>query len=136
MLVIKVTAPVEPHYIGFQLSNLWFEGPDQQNFVSSLSGHQLPVGGDGSRYYVIASKDPGVQGWVATTGLTEGTHAMRFVFRNDPVAAKLPRTEAFHIKLSELASILPADTPRVTPEQRRKQIAIRQAHIKKRWRGF
>lgn len=135
-LVIKVTAPVEPHYVGFQLGTLWFEGPDQQNYVSSLSGHQSPVTKDGSRYYIVSAKDPGLQGWVSTTGFLEGHHAMRFIFRKDPPKEQMPSTEAFHVKLNNLASVLPADIPTVSPEQRKAEIAIRQSHIKRRWRGF
>lgn len=134
-LIVKVTAPVEPHYIGFQLNNLWFEGPDQQNYVSSLSGHQLPVASDGSRYYIVAHRDPGVQGWVDTTGLEKGTHAMRFLFRKDPPEAQMPRAEATLVKFAAIANHIPADTPRVTAEQRRAEIAVRQSHIKMRWRG-
>jgi hypothetical protein len=134
-LIVKVTAPEEPHYIGFQLNNLWFEGPDQQNFTSSLSGHQLPVSSDGSRYYVIAHQDPGVQGWVDTTGLQKGTHAMRFIFRDDPPAARMPTAEATLTTLSDLSARLPPDIVRVSPEGRRRDIAVRQSHIKRRWRG-
>ena len=112
------------------------EGPDQQNYVSSLTGHQLPVASDGSRYYIIAHQDPGVQGWVDTTDLKEGFFAMRFVFREDPDTIELPSSEATLVKLSELASVLPADTPKVGAEDRAKEIAVRQAHIKKRWRAF
>ncbi|MFK7975203.1 MAG: hypothetical protein AB8C02_03660 [Halioglobus sp.] len=135
-LVVKVTAPVEPHYIGMQLGTPWFEGPDQQNHVSSLTGHQLPVASDGSRYYVISAFDPGVQGWVATTGYLYGQHAMRFIFREDPAADKMPTAEAFVVNRAQLASVLPADTPRISSEARRAEIAIRQSHIKKRWRAF
>ena len=134
-LVVKVTAPVEPHYIGFQLNNFWFEGPDQQNYTSSLSGHQLPVSSDGSRYYIIAHKDPGVQGWVDTTGLEKGLHAMRFVFRENPPAEQMPRAEATLTQLEALGDLLPEDTPKVSPEERRREIAARQSHIKMRWRG-
>lgn len=135
-LVVKVTAPVEPHYIGMQLGTLWFEGPDQQNYVSSLSGHQLPVASDGSRYYVIAMRDPGVQGWVDTTGYDYGQHALRFIFREDPAADQMPTATAQLVKLADLPQVLPADTPRVSAEQRRREIAVRQRHIKQRWRGF
>lgn len=134
-LVVKVVAPVEPHYIGFQLHTLWFEGPDQQNYTSSLSGHQLPAASDGARYYIIAHRDPGVAGWVDTTGLDSGSFGMRFIFRENPEEGDMPETRAQLVKLGDLHSILPADTPRVTPEQRREEIAIRQSHIKMRWRG-
>ena len=134
-LVIKITAPVEPHYIGFQLNNLWMEGPDQQNYVSSLSGHQLPVSSDGSRYYIIAHQDPGVEGWVSTTGLQHGFFAMRFLFKDDPDEKSLPSAEATLVKLTELATVIPKDTLTVSVKQRSIEIAIRQQHIKQRWRG-
>ena len=121
--------------IGFQLSNLWFEGPDQQNYTSSLSGHQLPVSSDGSRYYIVAHRDPGVRGWVDTTGLEKGTHSMRFIFREQPTAAELPTATVHVVDLEDLSLVLPPDTPAVSPVQRRQEIAIRQSHIKRRWRG-
>lgn len=135
-LLIKVTAPVEPHYIGLQLSNLWFEGPDQQNYVSSLNGQQLPRASDGARYFIIAHRDPGVAGWVDTTGLERGTHAMRFIFRDQPPEEQLPTIETFLVTLDELANYLPDDTPRVSSQERRAEIALRQRHIKRRWRAY
>ncbi|MCZ6828195.1 MAG: hypothetical protein O7F73_01150 [Gammaproteobacteria bacterium] len=134
-MIVKVTAPVEPHYVGFQLSNLWFEGPDQQNYVSSLTGHQLPVSSDGSRYYIVAHRDPGVAGWVDTTGLAKGSLSMRFIFRENPAAGNMPKANAQLVKLDDIHSVLPGDTPVVTPEQRKAEVAIRQSHIKMRWRG-
>ena len=134
-MIVKVTAPVEPHYVGFQLSNLWFEGPDQQNYVSSLTGHQLPVSSDGSRYYIVAHRDPGVAGWVDTTGLAKGSLSMRFIFRENPAAGNMPKANAQLVKLDDIHSVLPNDTPVVTPEQRKAEVAIRQSHIKMRWRG-
>lgn len=134
-LIVKVHAPVEPLYIGFQLNNLWFEGPDQQNYVSSLSGDQLPVASDGARYYIVAHRDPGLRGWVDTTGLEKGTHAMRFIFKRELPQEQLPTAQAWLVDFSEIGTHVPADTVRVTPEQRRLEIAQRQAHIKRRWRG-
>lgn len=133
-LLIKVTAPIEPHYVGFQLGTAWFEGPDQQNYVSSLSGQQLPVSSDGSRYYIVARKDPGYQGWVDTTGFARGTHSMRFIFKQDPDV--MPTASAKLVILGDLAQHLPKDTPTVSLVQRKAEIAIRQRHIKMRWREY
>jgi hypothetical protein len=134
-LVIKVTAPIEAHYTGFQLHTLWFEGPDQQIYTSSLSGHQLPVASDGSRYYIIASEDPGYQGWVDTTGPNFGSFGMRFLFEENPPAEQMPKANAQLVSIKELANVLPDDVKQVTADQRRAQIAVRQSHIKRRWRG-
>ncbi len=134
-LIVRVHAPVEPLYVGFQLNNLWFEGPDQQNYVSSLSGHQLPVASDGARYYIVAHRDPGLQGWVDTTGLEKGTHAMRFIFEQELAKDQLPTARAWLVDFAQIGAHIPADTVRVTPEQRRQEVALRQSHIKRRWRG-
>ncbi len=135
-LVIKVNTPVEPHYVGLQLNNGWFEGPDQQNYTSSRTGYQLPPASDGARYFVIAHTDPGVPGWVDTTGLARGAFAMRFVFREEPGQGDLPQLATAVVSLEELPAHLPPDTPLVSPEQRRAEIAARQAHIKRRWRAY
>ncbi len=134
-LILKVHAPVEPLYIGFQLNNLWFEGPDQQNYVSSLSGHQLPVASDGARYYIVAHRDPGLRGWVDTTGLDKGTHTLRFIFEGEVPPEQLPTAQAQLVDFADIGAHVPADTVRVTAEQRRLEIAARQSHIKRRWRG-
>ena len=60
---------------------------------------------------------------------------MRFLYRDDPPADKLPTSESFLVSFDELPSVLPKDTPKVTPEQRREEIPIRQSHIKMRWRN-
>ena len=135
-LVVRVETPVEPHYIGFQLNNHWMEGPDQQNWTSSLTGHQNPPGPDGARTYVIAHRDPGVAGWVATTGLREGFHAFRFVYREDPAPEELPSIRTTKVAFDALADHLPEGTRRVSAEERRQEIAVRQAHIKRRWRQY
>jgi hypothetical protein len=134
-LIVKVQAPVEPLYMGFQLNNLWFEGPDQQNYVSSLTGDQLPEASDGARYYIVAHRDPGLQGWVDTTGLEKGTHAMRFIFASEPPQDQFPTAQAWLVDFADIQAHVPEDTVRITPEQRRLEIAERQSHIKRRWRG-
>ena len=135
-LVIRVETPIPPHYMGFQLNNHWMEGPDQQNFVSSLTAHQNPEAPDGARYYVIAHRDPGVTGWVDTTGLAAGFQAMRFVYRDDPPAEDLPRITTTLMKVDEVAAALPEGVRKVDARMRRREIAIRQEHIKRRYRGY
>ncbi|MEM7409099.1 MAG: hypothetical protein AAF430_02555 [Myxococcota bacterium] len=135
-LVIRVETPKEPHYIGFQLNNFWMEGPDQQNYTSSRTGQQLPPASDGARYYVVSHRDPGVPGWVATTGLPKGFHTLRLVYRDDPDPADLPTITTHLGPVDRVSDQLPDDTPVVTVEARRAEVAVRQAHIKQRWRAY
>jgi hypothetical protein len=61
---------------------------------------------------------------------------MRFVFEEDPTEAQLPVLEATLVKLDQLGDMLPENYPLVSEVERRQQIAIRQEHIKRRWRNY
>ena len=135
-LLVRVESPLEPHYQGFQLANFWGESLDQASYTSSLTAHQLPKAGDGARYYVVSLEDPGVPGWVDTTGLSRGMISMRFVFREAPPEDALPQVTAELTTLAALPEKLPADTPTVTRDERRAEVARREAHIRRRWRQY
>lgn len=135
-LVVRVETRLEPYYIGFQLANFWGESLDQASYTSSLTGSQLSAQPDGARYYVVAMGDPGVPGWLDTTGLAKGAMAMRFVYREDPDDTDLPQIRTTLTKLDAVREHLPGATAEITPEMRRTEIARRQAHIRKRWRQY
>jgi hypothetical protein len=135
-LIIRVEAPVEPHYIGFQLSNLWGESPDQANYVSSQTGSQNPVTADGARYYVVSKRDPGTPGWLDTTGLAKGTMSVRFIFSDAPARNDMPTIKTFLSPIDKVRDSLPSDTAVVTPSDRRRQVDARQRHIQRRWRQY
>ncbi len=126
-MLIELTPPEAVHW-SFQLGNYWGEFLDFANFTSSLNGHQSKPSSDGVFRLVIAHSDPGVPNWLDTAGHREGMIFYRYhLAKSNP----LPATRV--VKLSELTDLLPADTPRVTPEQRRVQIDRRRASIVRRW---
>lgn len=135
-LVLRVEAPVEPHYVGFQLANLWGESLDQANFTSSLTGTQNPVASDGARYYVVSARDPGTAGWVDTTGLPKVTMSMRFIFRDPPDPEDVPTITAFGTKVTDVRDVLPEDFPTVSRSERRREVDARQRHVQRRWRQY
>lgn len=135
-LVVKVRAPVEPYYVGFQLANLWGESLDQRNYVSSQTGTQNPVTSDGARYYIISARDPGTPGWLNTTGLPKVAMSMRFIFRGEPSAGELPTLETFVAKVDRVRDFLPTGTPEISTDERRQEVDVRQRHIQRRWRQY
>jgi Protein of unknown function (DUF1214) len=120
-LIIEVPF-VETRYNNIQLANIWSESLDYASKQTSLNGFQAVLDSDGHYRYVLAHFDPGVPNWLDVSEHPEGSIFMRWL---KPVDGKVPpRPEVSKVKLSELAQHMPADTPRVTPEQR--QLTLKQ----------
>lgn len=136
-LVLRVDLRgTDPHYMGFHLSNFWGESLDQATYTTSLTGSQLPAAEDGARYYVVSARDPGLEGWVDTTGHARGSMTLRLVYRKELEEEDLPRVEAVVTSVAGLREHLPATVRTVSAEERRAQVAGRQAHIQRRYRQY
>ncbi|MCX2934016.1 DUF1214 domain-containing protein [Mycobacterium sp. CVI_P3] len=133
-LVIEATVPVAPAYSGFHLSNLWGESLDYANHQSSLNGFQAEPDDDGVVRYVIAASDPGVPNWLDTTGLPKGFLSFRWTYSQDP--DQLPELTVRTARLGEVRHLLPETTRHVSADERAGQIAVRQAHVQRRYRQY
>jgi hypothetical protein len=121
--------PPDAWFWNYLLYNMgWFESLDIAR-VSSRNGTQIAVDPDGRFRLVITHRDPGVPNWIDTTGLRETMIAYRYVR-----TASKPVPTGRVVKLADLDRVLPPSTPRVTPDQRRDEIAIRQRHLAARFR--
>lgn len=128
-LVVECDAP-EARYWSIQLYNAgWFESLDIANRTASLSGHQIHVDDDGRFRVVVAHSDPEVPNWLDTEGRRAGLVSYRWV-----LASTAPAPTARVVPVAEIRSHLPSSTPTWTAEQRREQIARRQAAIARRFR--
>jgi hypothetical protein len=135
-IIVENRIKKKPNYIGFQLGNLWGESLEYANRVSSRNGHQTRVDSDGVIRLVIAHQDPGVHNWLDTTGQPVFFLSPRWAYSQTPDPSDWPSISMKVVKFAELMSHLPADTKRVSPEERRREIAIRQRHVTKRYRVF
>ncbi len=133
-LIIDAEVFEVPAYMGFHLSNVWGESHDFANHVSSLNGTQAARDDDGHYRYVVAHRDPGIRNWLDTTGLYEGFMAMRWTYPRP--ADRLPSVTVRKVPFSELGDHLPAGTSRLSPEQRREQVRVRQEHVQRRYRQY
>ena len=129
---LLVEAPVaDCRYTNIQLANPWMESLDYASHQSSLNHRTAHVNADGRVRYVISRRDPGVQNWLDTADWTEGSLCARWTYCTEYPAGISARL----VKLDELDEHLPADTPRVTPAERRRTVAARQAAISRRYAG-
>jgi hypothetical protein len=133
-LIVETRIPVTPQYVGFHLSNLWGESHDFANHQSSLNGFQVELDPDGVLRWVVAHRDPGVPNWVDTTGHREGFLTPRWAYSQTPDPAQWPTIAATKVRWDELRSHLPKGVRRVSPEERREGIRVRQEHVKRRYR--
>ena len=132
-LIVELHQPVEPQYIGFHLGNLWGESLDFANHQSSLNAFQARRDPDDVLRYVIGHRDPGVANWVDTTGHREGYMAVRWAYSRKP-DHDWPWATARLVSFGDIDRHLPPGTARVTAEQRRAAIAVRQEHVQRRYR--
>ncbi|CDO87620.1 hypothetical protein AWC29_27890 [Mycobacterium triplex] len=133
-LLIDTEVFESPAYLGFHLANVWGESHDYANHVSSLNGTQAVRDDDGHYRYVVAHRDPGVNNWLDTTGLRQGFMAMRWTYPQP--TDRLPTVSVRKVLFDKIFDHLPASTPRVSPEQRREQVRIRQEHVQRRYRQY
>jgi len=125
---IEVTPP-KCHYWNFQLGNVWWESLDYANHQTNLNGHSAYIGPDGVFRCVVAHEDPGVWNWLDTTGLEDLLVLYRF-----QLAESSPAPSCRVVKVADIPSCFPADTPRVTRKERDAETVKRRMLVARRFR--
>lgn len=127
-LVVESEAPIA-RYWSYQLYRLgWFEPVESIHATGGLNHRQIAPDPDGLFRVVLAADDPGVANWLDTGGRSEGMLTFRCAW-----ADNRPEPVARVVAAADLARELP-DSPRLTPAERRAQIAAREAHAAWRFR--
>jgi Protein of unknown function (DUF1214) len=123
-LVVELSPLPDGAYWGLQLGDIWSRSLNFTHRLTSLSMRHAAIDKDGGFRAVVSHEDPGIANWLDTTGRKQGTVVFRnYRARGQPVPA------THKIKLSELFTVLPKDTRRVSP-------AERAADLKRRREGF
>jgi hypothetical protein len=131
-LIVR-TWPASGNYQGIQLADLWFSSLEYANRQTSLSGDQARLSPDGSYHFVLAAHDPGIANWLDTMGRTRGVILFRFDGTTGASFDDARFPTATKVGFDDIAAHLPAGAPRVSPEQRRAEIATRRRHVQRRF---
>lgn len=119
-------------YRSIVLHDLWLRSLPIRNNQISLTNAQMVPDADGRFTFVISLADPGVHNWLDPCGLRDTLVYHRWQGFPD-TSASPPEIHSSKVKFSRLNTELPAGVVRVTPEQRRTQIARRQAAYDRRF---
>ena len=107
--------PPRSVYWNVELSQLQWEPGDYWSKLVSYNLTQVRPEADGSVRWVASWSDPGVPNWFDCSGRVLHLIGFRFFRAQAPPARPRVRT----VPLSELGEHVSADTPRITPEERR-----------------
>jgi hypothetical protein len=129
--LIITTTPGAATDTSITLQDIATVSADYANNQASLNTADAIANPDGSYTWVISGIDPGVNNWVDTTGIDDGTLYIRWLGypnANDPLTpGKAPTISAQVVDIDDLDTVLPAGTATVTPEQRQQDLADRAA---------
>lgn len=127
-LIIEIVDPQARYYSIQTYTYGWFDAGDYANRQTSLNQFQTHQSSDGVIRYVACGSDPGVANWIDIEERNRGLLTYRYMGAKNP-----QRPTVKKVAIAELANYLPADTVRVTKEQRKNNIALRQRHVQQRF---
>ena len=127
--------PASAGFFNVPVYNDWTITDDYWNQQTSLNNEQAVANPDGSYTLVVSPTDPGVANWVSTGGLNQGIISMRFQNVAEP-EQDAPTVGSEVVPIDQLATVLPATTVYVTPEQRAAQLATRLLGYDKRYAPY
>ena len=120
-------------YQGFQAADAFGQSLPYATHQSSLNAVQAHLGSDGRYSFVVAAEDPRVPNWIDTQAYTRGLLFLRWQELSGPLAeSDYPTSHV--VPLASVRSVLPRDTPTVSPAQRTAQLAQRNRDLAVRLR--
>lgn len=128
-VLLVETESVPALFWNVQLGNNWFQSLDYRYRQTSLNSAQARLDSDGKYRVVISPVDPGVPNWLDTAGRREGVMYYRW-----NMAERVPGAPVVtRVELAQLRSLLPADTPEVTPAVRAELLRRRAEDVARRF---
>lgn len=130
VLILETAVPKEVRYWQALVGDDRFCTIDWVNRQSSLNDAQARLDADGRFRAVISRRDPGVPNWLDKGDYRWGMIQMRW-----NLASEYPDPTITRVPFATLRDHLPADTPVVTPEERREQLRRRRegAQLRRIW---
>lgn len=129
-LILETALPRRRPYWNVQLNDPLWNTIEYVFRQSSLNGYQARLDADGKFRAVISKEDPGVANWLDTGGYRQGTFVGRWY-----ACDSTPLPSITKVRLADVRSCLPADTPSITAQERQEALRLRRigAQLRRRW---
>jgi len=130
-LILEAKLPEKPcRYWSIHLLDNYAFTMDWMNRQTSLNGHQARIDSDNVFRAVISTQDPGVANWLDNAGYASG-----FIQARWEMCESWPEYKTKIVKFSDVLNHFPADTQRVSAQERDEDIRTRRkgAQMRKRW---
>lgn len=130
VVIIENEVPKQCAYWAYQMVTDSWRAINPLKHQSSLNPAQAHLDKDGKFRAVISSTDPGIQNWLDTGG-----HQRALVYSRFNGCDVVPMPSARVVKKADLDKVLPASTPRISPQQREESLRERSrlAQLRRRW---
>ncbi len=126
---VIITMPkAAARYQSVQVGDLWFNGLDFCHRQTSLTLAQAKPSSDGLYRMILSMEDPGVANWLDPAGASTAFVYVRWQgLENECGLAESEFPKARVVGFDNLRRYLPDDEPEFSPEERKEQLAARQA---------
>jgi hypothetical protein len=109
--------PVKAAYWSFTASNFWCQALSPTDFPEEVNNFDAVTDPDGKIRILITHSDPGYANWISTGGLKVGTITGRFNYQKEEEKVTCKK-----VKLSDLETVMAANSVKITPEERERQL--------------
>jgi hypothetical protein len=109
--------PVNAKYWSITATNFWNQALSATDIPGEINNYGAVTDPDGKIRILITQFDPGYVNWISTGGLKVGNINIRLNFLKEEEKLTCKK-----IKLSDLGTVMAANSIKVTPEEREKQL--------------
>jgi hypothetical protein len=109
--------PVNAKYWSITATNFWNQALSATDIPGEINNYGAVTDPDGKIRILITHKDPGYVNWISTGGLKVGNINIRFNFLKEEEQVTCKK-----VRLEDLGTVMSANSKKVTPEEREKQL--------------
>jgi hypothetical protein len=109
--------PLKAQYWSITATNFWNQALSATDIPGEINNYGAVTDPDGKIRILITQSDPGYVNWISTGGLKVGNINIRFNFLKEEEKVTCKK-----VRLSDLGTVMAANSIKITPEEREKQL--------------